>query len=185
VNAQTFDAAPIFLVGFMASGKTTLGTAVARLCDRRFIDLDQAIEQDLAMSVSQIFKTHGEAFFRDAETRMLKRLAGAGGVIIGCGGGTPCFGSNMDIINSAGHSVWLTTDVDRLVERLRLTPGQRPLIDALADDELADYVRAKLAEREPFYSRAHDRFDSSRLETEAQISDSAHQFAARFIFNRF
>lgn len=166
----------------MAGGKTTLGRAVAAMSRCDFVDLDEYIEHKTGMTVSEIFARHGETRFRQLEHSALKELvADPRPMIVACGGGTPCNPANMELINSHGVSVWLQTDIPRLVQRLRLTPGQRPLIDALRTEDLARYVADKLAERATYYSQAHERFDSSRLEDEDMIRRSAEQFIARFM----
>lgn len=161
----------------MATGKTTLGRAVAMCLKWSFIDLDQLIEQDTGMRVSDIFRLHGEAHFRALERETLQHVASMPGkMIIACGGGTPCHADNMDLMNASGLTVLLEAPIPRLIERLRLTPGQRPLIDNLSEASIQEYVTTNLKARDPFYSRAHYRFDSSQLEDTDQIKKSAQSF---------
>lgn len=169
---------PLFLIGFMASGKTTLGRALAeRLPGSRFIDLDEAIEKREEASVAEIFKRHGEAYFRACEAEVLREAAQEG-AIVACGGGTPCQSANMDFMLAQGTVVWLVADDDVTERRLRLARGQRPLVDALLDDP--DALRRHIADltsrRRPAYSRAHFTFDSNELEDEAQIEASCRRF---------
>ena len=183
-NDMTHLCAPdrVYLVGFMATGKTTLGRAVASRAGYEFIDLDQHIEADTGMSVSQYFARYGEASFRRRESDTLASLARMPGkVIIACGGGTPCNPRNMSLMNATGLTVCLYAPIERIVERLRLTPGTRPLIDALPDDAVAAYVSDKLAERARYYDMAHSRFDASLLEDARQIEDTARRFIATYI----
>lgn len=166
----------------MATGKTTLGRAVASRAGYEFVDLDQFIEADTGMSVSQYFARHGEASFRRRESDTLASLARMPGkIIIACGGGTPCNPRNMSLMNATGLTVCLHAPIERIVERLRLTPGTRPLIDALPDDAVAAYVSDKLAERACHYDKAHSRFDASRLEDSGQISEAASRFIDTYI----
>ena len=176
--------APIFLIGYMASGKTTLGQALAQSTGRRFVDLDQYIEQAAGKTVRQIFADSGEQAFRDMETAALATLARDcdDDLIIACGGGTPCFGNNIDIMNTAGVTVWLVAPTDVIVRRLLLARGQRPLVAGFDDeDELARFVNSNLEARSPFYSRATHRFDSSLLESEDQIAQSVSRFVEQII----
>ncbi len=170
---------PVFLIGIMASGKSTLGQALAqRLPSRRFIDLDSAVEEAAGMSVSEIFASRGQDHFRTLEAECLARAARAD-AIVACGGGTPCRTENMDLMLRTGTVVWLTAHTDVIVRRLQLAPAtQRPLVaDAHGDTQrLAERVDALVAERAPAYSRAHLQFDASRLETQEQIDESASRF---------
>ena len=162
---------PLFLIGFMASGKTTLGRALAeRLPGSRFIDLDEAIEKREGASVAEIFRRHGEAYFRACEAEVLREAAQEG-AIVACGGGTPCQSANMDFMLAQGTVVWLVADDDVTERRLRLARGQRPLVDALRR-HIADLT----SRRRPAYSRAHFTFDSNELEDEAQIEASCRRF---------
>lgn len=167
----------IFLIGYMASGKTTFGRALAIATGRRFVDLDEYVEQTKGCSVSEIFKRYGEDEFRRAETDALKLLAAEENLIIACGGGTPCQDGNMELMNRSGLTVWLDASVDVLLRRLRLESSKRPLVASLNQgDELARYVEGHLEGRLPHYSRAKLRFDSSRLENETQIAETVDKF---------
>ncbi len=171
---------PIFLIGYMGCGKSTLGRALERTTGLQFIDLDNYIENRFHMTVSQLFAARGEEGFRRAEAAMLDEVSQFSDVIIACGGGTPCFFDNMDLMNSRGLTVWLTTPLSRLLERLTRNRSKRPILADRSDDELREFITKALAEREPFYSRAHARFCATLLEDKSQISITANQFAERF-----
>lgn len=166
----------MFLVGYMCSGKTTLGRAVCRVSRRRFIDLDVYIENRYRMSVSDIFARYGEDEFRRIERLMLHEVGEFEDVIVACGGGTPCFFDNMDYMNSAGTTVLLDCPRERLHARLCAGRRKRPLIANLSDDEIHTFLDEALARRMPYYSRAHHTFSSGRLESEAEIADSVRSF---------
>lgn len=169
----------IFLIGYMAAGKTTFGKALAKAYRRRFIDLDDYISDKAGMSVSEIFAQHGEEVFRDMERRALAGLADnlSDPLIVACGGGTPCFGDNMAIMSNSGMTVWLDTSCEVILRRLRDNRDGRPLVASLdGGGELENYVAENLERRRPFYSRAKIRFDSSHLESEAEISESVASF---------
>lgn len=163
----------------MGCGKTTLGTALASLTSTPLIDLDEYIEQSCDATVKQIFERDGEEGFRRIEQECLRKVSQMKGVIVACGGGTPCFADNMDIMNDAGVTVWLTTSARRIASRLALPEqkAKRPLIAQLNDKELLEYVKAGMAAREPFYSRTQLRFDSTRLESERDITNTAKRLA--------
>lgn len=174
----------IFLIGYMASGKTTLGHALAEATGLRFVDLDQYIEENAGRTITQIFQDKGEAHFRQLETLSLEQLTAAGDddLIIACGGGTPCFGDNMAMMNSHGTSVWLNAPTEVIVRRLIAERSSRPLVARLSDGgELETYVAENLIRRTPHYSKATATFDSSRLESEAEIAESVRLFIDKFL----
>lgn len=168
--------APIFLIGFMGCGKTTLGRAVSAATGLRFVDLDELIEKEQGASVREIFAERGEAAFRQLETDALSRMTAERDVIVACGGGTPCAAGNMDLMLETGVTVWLKAEPDRLLQRLKEGKSSRPLLAAFDDDELRDFAAGKLAEREPFYSRAHIVFDSSKMDTLDELDASVRNF---------
>lgn len=171
---------PVFLIGYMGCGKTTLGEPLAQELGWRFVDLDQYIEAKEGMTAKEIFMTQGEPHFRKLEREALKEVAAAGSdTVVACGGGTPLQEGNMELMNSLGITVWLRTSVERITSRLVL-PEQRckrPLLSGMSDDEIRASVAQGLDVRTPFYEQAQLQFDSTRLESEEQISDSARQLA--------
>lgn len=144
----------IFLIGFMGSGKTTIGKQLASKLNYTFIDQDTEIEKKFGMSVSEIFSTHGEECFRNAEKEALHSMRDQNNVVISTGGGAPCFFDNMLLMNSLGTTIYLKADPKTLASRLRHSHGTRPLILGKTDAELLSYISEKLNEREPFYSQA-------------------------------
>lgn len=109
---------------------------------------------------------------------MLREAGEMEDVVVACGGGTPCFGSNMDYMLSGGLTVWLDTQPGRLVERLKTGGSRRPLVSGLREEELADYVTRTARERQPFYSRAAIKVDGTRLENRSQIEETVTAFLA-------
>ncbi len=169
---------PIFIIGYMASGKTTFGRALAKVTHREFIDLDFRIEQRFHTTVSDLFKTRGEEEFRRIEAGMLREIGEMEDVIISCGGGTPCFHGNMDFMLDMGVTVWLEATPGRIVERLIRNRSRRPLMATKPEEELRDAVEHGLAERRNVYSRAALRFSGEELENRHQISESVSRFFA-------
>jgi len=166
----------------MACGKTTLGRALQAATGIGFIDTDAAVEREAGMTVSDIFARYGEARFRRLESAVLARVcAGGNRCIVACGGGTPCRSENMDMMLSHGMVVWLDADTDITVRRLLDAPGQRPLADGLDASGMREMVLCGKAAREKHYSRAHARFDSSRLDTRAEIDESVQSFIKQFM----
>lgn len=163
----------------MASGKTTLGRALAKELGLGFIDLDFFIEQRFRMKVSEIFATKGEAEFRRMEAAALREVGEMEDVIVSCGGGTPCFGDNMEWMNAHGLTVFLDASVSRIAGRVLAQPGKRPLLASKSPEELEDYIAGHLEARLPFYSLAHLRLPSDRLETRSQIADTVASLRAQ------
>ena len=175
---------PIFLLGYMCSGKTTLGVALAEALDVCFVDLDQFIEERQGCSVADIFRLKGEKAFRHFEEEALNELLTSfaeRGAVIALGGGTPCRPGVMEKLNENGITVHLTAPVSRIVERLLIEGDKRPLIAGKQPDELTEYVTATLQQRNGFYTKAQHTFDSSRLETRQEIDSSVKDFINQII----
>lgn len=174
---------PVFLIGFMASGKTTLGRALADVVPGlSFVDLDDEIRRTAGMSVPDIFATRGEAGFRALESEVLTAVSRPD-TVVACGGGTPCRKENMDFMLAAGTVVRLLADPGVTVRRLIEAGPGRPLIDALLNDPDALLIKVTemMEAREPHYSRATLVFDANRLETAEQIAASVARFRSEFL----
>lgn len=167
---------PIFLIGYMGSGKSTLGYALSKATGLTFIDLDTYIENRYHKSVSGIFAERGEEGFRLIERAMLAEVSSFEDVIVACGGGTPCFFDNAEVMNSAGTTVLLETSIDSLHRRLKHGKTKRPLIAGMTDEELRDHIAAALEKRRPFYSKSQHTFGSDQLEDIRQIRQSVDRF---------
>lgn len=144
----------IFLIGFMGSGKTTLGKQLASKLGYRFIDMDEVIEKKYQMTVSEIFAKQGEDEFRRAENEVLQELIKRENCVIATGGGAPCFHNNMELMNESGFTVYIKVDPEIIVQRLKVAHTSRPLIKDKSEAEMLEYTQLKLAERSPFYSRS-------------------------------
>jgi shikimate kinase len=148
----TDDDAPIFLIGFMASGKTTVGRLLAERLDWTFVDLDKVIEDAAGMTVEQIFAAEGEAGFRERESEALRGVAKRRKVVVATGGGAPCREENVEAMLAEGRVFWLDVSPEEAVRRAGSASG-RPLLDREADPLAA--ARKLLDARRPFYKRAH------------------------------
>lgn len=144
----------IFLVGYMCAGKTTIGMALAQKLGYRFIDLDQYIEQQEGKSVSAIFAQKGETYFRQLEQQALQDMFAKERVIIATGGGTPCQGNNMALMNQHGTTVFLNPSIDELAARLEIGKHTRPLLKDKTSKEMRHFIEQMLAQRLPYYSQA-------------------------------
>lgn len=171
---------PLFLVGYMGCGKSTLGRTVSRITGIPFIDLDLYIEGRYHRSVRDLYAEMGEDGFRTIERNMLWEVADFEDVIVACGGGTPCFFDNMDLMNAKGLTIFLDAPVEILFSRLKRGRMKRPLIASKSDDELLLFIRSALDARMPHYRRALHTFSSASLENEVEIETAACRFITMF-----
>jgi shikimate kinase len=137
----------------MGVGKTSKGRKLSKRLGIRFADMDFLIEEQEGMSVSDIFNTKGEEWFRKKETEVLHQLGDLmEDIVISTGGGVPCFNNNMEYINSTGISVYLKMSPEALVNRLnRSRKPVRPLIEGKTNEQLLEFINQKLKERETYY----------------------------------
>lgn len=145
---------PIFLIGYMYSGKTTVGRLLATRLGLPFYDLDLAIEEKYHTTISILFERYGETAFRKIEQQMLHSMSQKGDAIIATGGGTPCFFDNMDYILNHGHSIYLKLSVEEILQRESSSHRRRPLLAGLTHEEMAAKINSQLSERETFYQQA-------------------------------
>lgn len=117
----------IFFIGFMGTGKTTIGKLVSQKLGFDFIDTDAAIEEQLSMSISDIFENYGEDYFRELENKIVMDLTKGLGTIISTGGGTPLYHNNMEIMKENGLVITLETSANILWARLK-NCRERPLL---------------------------------------------------------
>jgi len=145
----------IVLIGFMGSGKSTVGRILADKLGSGFVDMDEEIEQSQGQTISQIFSTLGESQFRKIETATIKRLLSTKKpLVISTGGGTPCFGENMSLIKENSYSFYLKVGRASLAERLQRSTD-RPLINGMNKKDLKIFIKDKLSEREHYYKQAY------------------------------
>ena len=165
----------IILIGYMGSGKTTMGKALSKHMGLMFYDLDWYIESRMHRSVPQLFAERGEEAFRQIEHNMLHEVAEFEDVIISCGGGTPCFFDNIDYLNRQGDVVYLKATPEVLYRHLPMAKVERPLLKGKSPEELIDYITEHLKEREPYYLKARHVLDVSVLDSHDKISNSVEQ----------
>ena len=144
----------IYLIGFMGSGKSSLGRRLAKKLGYPFVDIDQVIENLSGMSIPDIFLRFGESHFRELEQQALRLTVNHHKAVIATGGGTPCFFDNMQFINEHGVSVYLRMSPVSLAYRLKHAQIPRPLIEQLKGEDLLRFIEEKLKEREPLYLQA-------------------------------
>jgi len=141
----------IILIGFMGSGKTSVGQKLAKRLSYRFCDSDHMIERNAGNTINQIFDVHGEDYFRDLETELIKNLSSdMCNTVLSTGGGLPLRDQNSKILQKMGLVVYLKATKETTVKRL-MGDATRPL---LKGDELGQKVERMLGMRTPIYERA-------------------------------
>jgi shikimate kinase len=144
----------IFLIGYMGSGKSSAGKKLASKLEFDFIDLDKYIEQETGKTIPDIFLEKGEAEFRALEHNALKKLVTREHVVIACGGGTPCYYGNMELMNNNGTTIYLKMSADALASRLLNAKDKRPLLQYNSEEELKSFITEHLEKREDIYHQA-------------------------------
>ena len=150
----------VILIGYMASGKSTIGRDLADKVNYQFVDLDDYIEEKEKMTIVDLFKTKGELYFRKIESKYLKEIiTDKDNIILSLGGGTPCYGENMAFLQKASKvcSIYLKASIGALVARLENEKSKRPLVSHLkSQEELVEFIGKHLFERNHFYSLADE-----------------------------
>lgn len=168
----------IFLLGYMASGKTTLGRYYAQRRGWRFVDTDEYIESKEGMAVSDIFESKGEEYFRKLEAESIREIALLKeDTVVATGGGLPCYCDNMKIINKSGISVYLRCDSAVLTDRLMVLGKDRPLVNGKTKTELLEYIDLAVADRERFYRKADYVCDTTVFD-ENSLANQIDEFIA-------
>lgn len=146
----------IVLMGYMASGKSAVGKLLAKGLDFQFVDLDEFIEEKESSTISEIFELKGEIYFRKKEGEYLQELLNSNEKkIISLGGGTPCYGNNIEIIENNSISFYLKASIYTIYERLIGETAKRPLVATIGKGNLKEFIAKHLFERDVYYDRAN------------------------------
>ncbi len=145
----------IFFIGMPAAGKTFWGEKIAAAHHILFIDLDLFVAEQEKASIPALFAQYGENGFREREHKHLKKLIDsiATDAVVACGGGTPCFNENMELMKSAGTVIYLNADIPYLVHNISNSEEIRPLLKGRGD--MSIYLEGLLKKRKHFYEQAH------------------------------
>jgi len=149
----------VILIGFMGTGKTSLGKLLATKLGRGFIDLDQKIEHNAGMTITEIFAAHGEEYFRNLEREAVREVTTKKNLVIATGGGTVKDPDNLRLLKSSGVIICLTTEPEEIFLRT-MRRGERPVLDSSGDERLQT-IKTLLAERQQFYSQADYTIDTT------------------------
>jgi shikimate kinase len=147
----------IFLIGFMAAGKSTVGRVLADRLGFDLVDTDIVIEERMGKPLAEVVATRGEEFFRSLESALLDEIIASDSsvnIVVACGGGMPCFGDNMAKMLTHGTVIYLQSSEEALFDRLLANKQHRFLICNKNADELSEYIRTTLALRSRYYCKA-------------------------------
>lgn len=147
---------PLFLIGYMGCGKSTLGRKLARRLGFAFVDTDALVEERAGASVADVFRYEGEQRFREAEREALEQaIVAPGDTVVSTGGGLPTWSDNMQRMNGVGHTVFLRRTAEQIARRLSpYGRRKRPRLRGLDDAGLVAFMERDMAARNPFYSQA-------------------------------
>jgi len=162
---------PIYLIGYMAAGKTTVGRILADRLGWHFVDLDEAFAEIHGKTPAEYIREHGIEGFRYKEKYVVEDLAELPieKVIYATGGGYPCWEDNMECLRELGTSIYLKWKPEHLAKRLMLTDlSERPVLQGRTEDELLQFIVPQLQAREPFYMKAD-------IVVEAPVKDIAEE----------
>lgn len=165
----------VVLVGMMGAGKSTIGRRLAARLHLPFLDADIEIEAAAGMSIPDIFETHGEAYFRDGEARVIARLLDGGPAVIATGGGAVMREETRDRIRDKAVSIWLKADLDVIMKRVRRR-ADRPLLQT---EDPTGTVSRLLEAREPVYATADLTIGSRDVPHERIVDECVDALRAR------
>ena len=169
----------LVLIGFMGTGKTTVGKKLARRFGMKFVDTDQEIERITGMSINDIFKKHGQIRFRSEEKAAVRRICRNQNQVISTGGGVVLDSGNRAMLQKDSFLVCLEAAPQVIYERVKRKKN-RPLLHT--DDPL-ETIKQMLTERQLFYSRADYTVDTSNMELEAVV-EAVKQAFEQYVKNR-
>jgi shikimate kinase len=157
----------IVMVGMMGAGKSSIGRRLAARLGLPFVDADSEIEQAANATISEIFETHGEAYFRDGERRVIQRLLDGSPKVLATGGGAFINPETRAAIRAAGVSVWLKADRELILHRVKRR-SNRPLLRTADPEAVIDRL---LTERDPIYAEANIHVQSRDIAHDVVIND--------------
>lgn len=146
----------IILLGYMGCGKSTIANKLSKIIQIPFVDLDKIIEEKTNLTINQIFETQGEVYFRKLEHEVFVELLNSpDNMIIGLGGGTPCYANNHELLQREDViSIYLKASIETLFDRLVTNKSKRPLIADKSEEEMKEFIAKHLFDRSFYYNQA-------------------------------
>jgi shikimate kinase len=163
----------IILLGYMGCGKSTIAQKLSGMLSIPYVDLDEYIENKAKMSIKEIFESKGEIHFRKLEhTYFLELLNNPDKIIVGLGGGTPCYANNHELLVGDGvTSVYLKASIDTLFNRLVSNKSKRPLIADKNEEEMKEFIAKHLFDRSFYYNHAQYKVNVDDKSIEETVND--------------
>jgi shikimate kinase len=162
----------IFLIGYMGSGKTTLGKILAEKLQLPFFDLDEEIEKAHAKSITRLFDEEGEEAFRRFEKDILNNIIQREpDFVMATGGGTPCYFKNLEVMKKNGLTIYLQVALKELVRRNLQAPELRPLLRGMNELELQSYINDHLRERLSYYKKANITLKANEIDPDRMVQE--------------
>ncbi len=158
----------VFLIGYMACGKSTIGRKLRERLRMPLFDTDKEIVAQEGLSIAEIFDNHGEEHFRALESqKLLELVANNTDAIVSCGGGTPTWRDNMEVMNRVGVTIYLNRSAENICSRIsKFGREKRPKLRGLNDEELLAFMTSGIAERDKYYRQARLVVDCDRANDE-------------------
>lgn len=160
------------MVGYAGSGKSSLAKRLSKALGVGYVDTDTLVEQSVGATVADIFHYEGEEYFRRAERGVLESLVAEGyNGIVATGGGLPTWRDNMERLNGMGTTIYLQRSPEQILSRLSAYGREkRPMFRGKSDEELLQFMREHIAEREPYYAKANVVVDCNTMSDEAVVN---------------
>ena len=151
----------IYLIGYMGSGKSTLGRKLAGELGLSWIDLDEEFEVRYKIGIPAFFKKYGEKAFRELETKLITEFSTVPDIVLSTGGGLPCFNDNMQLLNQTGLTVYLEAEPGLIISRIEPSARKRPLFNQMQGENTLQKITEHLKSREPYYKQAKITIDAA------------------------
>jgi len=174
----------IYLIGYMGSGKTTIGRELAKKLDFQFIDVDHFIENRQRKTINKIFSEKGEDAFRLIEHKALEEISLFENVVVSTGGGAPCFYNNMELMNNNGYTIYLKTSPEELTKRLSITKNERPLLKEKTPEEMQAFIAENIEKRNDYYNQARLIFDAEQMLAKPDIKNTVDNLILCLTLNK-
>jgi shikimate kinase len=156
----------VYLCGFMATGKSSVGIRLAEALHCEFLDMDALIEAEAGTTISEIFSSHGEPAFRAMESRLVERISERSGCVVATGGGAIVNPQNLEMMKHSGVIITLTADIPIILRR----SGKEDTRPLLQTSDRLERIRTLMAQRAPFYAQADIVLDTSSLNIDEVVA---------------
>jgi shikimate kinase len=165
----------IYLVGYMGSGKSTIGRELANRLGLTWIDLDDEFETRYKISIPDFFNKYSENAFREIEHKILNDISLTSDVVVSTGGGSPCYHDNMKLMNQTGITVYLEASPELLISRIELSARKRPLFQKMQGEDFLQKITQHIESREMFYKQSKIIFAAEKPDIET-LKNNIQQF---------